>query len=169
MAMGEVLKAVGIVFGIAVGVVVTVVLILALVWSLRGEELAPFAEPVVAPAVATGAGAVDPLDTELLLVEQEYAEVRAQLEQAIGDTSEGAPNPLEEGLGIVHGAIQEIVISLSIKPDNRSLKRILHDTYRKELHLLRKTLSLIESEAEAEENLEGVSPGSETNSPPLRR
>ncbi len=169
--MRDMLKAAGMIVAIGLVLILSVALILALVWSLRGEELADFSEPDRRPASEVVVSLQDPLDEELRLAEQEYREVKAQLQEAIGDKesqiSDSKRGPLDEGLGIVQGAIQEIVMAISLNPENRSLKHILHDTYRKELNLLRKSLNLDESEGEM--GAEAATEEVKSSSPPLPR
>ena len=97
-------------------------------------------EPLPAPVQA------DQFDGDLAMAQDDYREAKAELEAAL-DSREGPPPILEEELGVVEGAIIEIVSALSLNPNSERLRHTLLGTYQRQVELLRKTIEVAEEQS----------------------
>jgi hypothetical protein len=81
-------------------------------------------------------------------------ELQAQYEQRKADMPVDLSAPLDEEMGVIEGAVANLLAAIAAEPENESLKRMLVATYRNEVRLLKKALHLSSEGDDAEESLE---------------
>lgn len=83
-----------------------------------------------------------------------YVEAKQELRTAYDERkqalSEDVAHPFDKDLGIIEGAVADLLAALASDPDNDSLKRMLVMTYRNEMRLLKKALHLTRDDEEEE-------------------
>lgn len=97
------------------------------------------------PAVA----AEDPAPPEVLAQKNE---LRAEYAKQKEKMPEDVAKPIEEDIGVIEGAAADLLAAIADEPDNQNLKRMLIETYRNEMKLLKKALHL--SSADDDESIE---------------
>lgn len=144
--MTEVFKYIGIFIGLfvlMVGIIIGTLYLLSPVLQGRIETPSPPAvfdvEPQVSQEIQAGISGWD--DAESAVVSERDALQEAYEERA--DTM--APElrePVEENLGIIEGAVAELTVALGKNPEDPALKRMIVETYRNEIRLLKRALHL---------------------------
>lgn len=81
-------------------------------------------------------------------------ELQAQYEQRKSEIPEDLSGPLDEEMGVIEGAVANLLAAIAAEPENDSLKRMLVATYRNEVRLLKKALHLSGEDAESEATIE---------------
>lgn len=110
-------------------------------------------QPVQATAAALGDVAPPEMMEAKTALEAEYAERRKDLPEDIA-------KPIEEDMGVIEGVAADLLAALASEPENDDLKRMLVQTYRNEMKLLKKALHL---SSEDEEMIEPETESAETN------
>jgi hypothetical protein len=77
-------------------------------------------------------------------------ELQAQYDSRKDDMPEDLSTPLDQEIGVIEGAVANLLAAIAAEPENDSLKRMLVATYRNEVRLLKKALHL-SGNAEAED------------------
>ena len=103
-----------------------------------GVENAPADDPPAEDAQADELGLEATEETYTAAKE----ELRSALDQRKANLAPDVIEPVEEDLGVIEGAVAEIGAALALDPDNEGLKKMLVQTYRLELRLLKKALRL---------------------------
>jgi hypothetical protein len=80
-------------------------------------------------------------------------ELQVAYEARKGELPEGMAAPIDEEVGVIEGAVAELMVAIAAEPNNDSLKRMLIATYRNEVKLLKKALHLT-SDAREDEKAE---------------
>jgi len=94
------------------------------------------AEPARAEATEAPADIAPPEMMEAKsALEAEYAERRKDIPEEIA-------KPIDDDIGMIEGIAADLLAALANEPDNDSLKRMLVQTYRNEMKLLKKALHL---------------------------
>lgn len=114
---------------------------------------APIAAAAAAPAEAeavqadAAAAPVDVAPPEMMetmtALEAQYAERRDEIPEELA-------KPIEDDIGLIEGLAADLLAALANEPDNEDLKRMLVQTYRNEMKLLKKALHLSSVEDDAE-------------------
>lgn len=125
------------------------------------DPAAPVSAPAEAPVDGRDAFGDDNADSSDPVADgaapAELVETAKDLQAAYEERKELIPDevaePLDENIGIVEGAVADLMAAIADDPDNDSLKRMLIATYRNEVKLLKKALHLTggPDEEEAEE------------------
>ncbi len=116
---------------------------------------APEAEPVLATTAALSDVAPPEMMEAKSALEAQYAERRK-------DLPEDVAKPIEDDMGVIEGVAADLLAALASEPDNDDLKRMLVQTYRNEMKLLKKALHL-SSEEDAAAPIEPETPAETTN------
>lgn len=154
--MKRVLKYIALVVGLLAVSALSLLAVVILFGPSSSPEAEVVTEPVTveAPSVEAGEVALDETGAT-------YAEAKQELRTAYDEKKETLPqdvvDPLDKDLGIIEGAVADLLAALASDPDNDSLKRMLVMTYRNEMSLLKKALHL--SGDDEEEDLEPVPAG----------
>ncbi len=110
--------------------------------SLPAPPPVPDVQPA-SPADAastTVAPAPEPVAPPELLATAD--ELQAQYDSLKGDMPEELSGPMDQEIGVVEGAVANLLAAIAQEPENESLKRMLVATYRNEVRLLKKALHL---------------------------
>lgn len=100
----------------------------------------PAPEPASAEVAAPADLAPEMMEMKTAL-EAEYAERRKELPEAVA-------KPIDDDIGMIEGIAADLLAALASEPDNDSLKRMLVQTYRNEMKLLKKALHLSGDESD---------------------
>jgi hypothetical protein len=96
-----------------------------------------------APAPAAQAAPMDMAPPEMMeaktTLKAEYAERRKALPEEIA-------KPIDDDIGVIEGIAADLLAALASEPENEDLKRMLVQTYRNEVKLLKKALHLSSEE-----------------------
>lgn len=142
-------------------IVAVVAVALGAVWLLAGrkpieETPSPVAEaPVdaVMPAPAepeTVQAAAAPADVAPPEMMETMSALEAQYEARRDEIPEELAKPIEEDIGLIEGIAADLLAALANEPENEDLKRMLVQTYRNEMKLLKKALHLSSVEDEGD-------------------
>jgi len=112
--------------------------------------VAPAAESASADAAAPADIAPPEMMEMKTALEAEYAERRK-------DLPEDVAKPIDDDIGMIEGIAADLLAALASEPENDNLKRMLVQTYRNEMKLLKKALHLSGDESD-----EYVESGEET-------
>jgi hypothetical protein len=109
------------------------------------------AEPLPVDAASPNFTPTDIAPPELVATADE---LQAQYESLKAKLPEETSKPLDDDIGVVEGAVTDLLAAIAAEPDNESLKRMLIATYRNEVRILKKALHLSGSTEEEEEVVE---------------
>lgn len=144
--MTEILKYVGLfagLFVLMVGIIIGALYFLSPVLQGRIETPAPppvfEAEPQVLEESQSGVSGWD--DAESAVVSERDA-LQTVYEERADSLDPELRAPVEENLGIIEGAVAELTVALGKNPDDPTLKRMIVETYRNEIRLLKRALHL---------------------------
>lgn len=108
--------------------------------------------PAVAPPdTATAPAAAEPARAEATeaptdIAPPEMMEAKSALEAEYAERRKDIPEeiakPIDDDIGMIEGIAADLLAALANEPDNDSLKRMLVQTYRNEMKLLKKALHL---------------------------
>lgn len=142
-------------------IVAAVAVALGAVWLLAGQKPAeeaprPVAEapvdaempvPAEPEAVQAAAAPADVAPPEMM---ETMSALEAQYEERRGEIPEELAKPIEEDIGLIEGIAADLLAALANEPENEDLKRMLVQTYRNEMKLLKKALHLSSVEDEGD-------------------
>jgi len=137
-------------------------LFLGLLFLLTGGAHAPSVAPLVPEAVDTidpsieqamaeTAGAV--VDPESIAPPELIAtteQLQAEYKSRKTEIPEDVAAPLDQDIGLIEGAVADLLAAVAQDPDNESLKKMLIATYRNEVKLLKTALHLSSEPVEDE-------------------
>jgi hypothetical protein len=109
---------------------------------------APIDDGRAASLVESGISPGDIAPPELVATADE---LQAVYESRKGELPEDLARPIDEDIGMIEGAVAELIAAIAEEPDNESLKRMLVATYRNEVKLLKRALHLTAETGEDEE------------------
>lgn len=119
----------------------------------------PEAPVVAVPATEVGEPPEAPAPPESDPVTGEMVKTRTELKAAYaerrGELPADVAKPIDDDIGVIEGAVADLLAAMVREPENEDLKRMLVATYRNEFRLLKKALHLSSEESEDEE--EGIS------------
>jgi len=113
------------------------------------REVPPPVAPVAVPTSKPEepARAEDPAPAEVLAAK---AELHAEYSKQKGKIPEEVAKPIEDDIGVIEGVAADLLAAIASEPDNEGLKKMLIETYRNEMKLLKKALHLSGTEDEEE-------------------
>lgn len=102
------------------------------------------AEPEAVQAAAAPSDVAPPEMMETMTA------LEAQYEERRDEIPEELAKPIEEDIGLIEGIAADLLAALANEPENEDLKRMLVQTYRNEMKLLKKALHLSSVEDDEE-------------------
>lgn len=129
----------------------------------------PAAEAGAPATIPASAAAAQPLQAVLApgeIAPPEMMEAKTALEAQYAERRKDIPEeiakPIDDDIGVIEGIAADLLAALTSEPDNDDLKRMLVQTYRNEMKLLKKALHLSGEEDDVTAD-EPETPTTETN------